>query len=283
MMITDIRFHRNDIVLDFNGGPFRKHRFLSHISVGMGTATTPLANNGGSIPSGTRIILQFTSGIPNLSGQQVEALLKPLIDFGARSPAEAYAETLPPFLHQAIDQHRVLVGMDRDMVLYAKGEPIHKFRETGANGSSVAIWMYGEPPNPVEFVRFNGPFVVRDELARVGEPVLVRTANEMHDYWGRNPLSAPNVHTIELGDPSATDVALQSARRPAPTLRNPGEKLPGDNNRNVPAMGPVNFPKDEQQPGDPGDTSPPPTSGSAPQPSAQNPSGPVPPPASQRP
>ena len=271
--ITAIRFHRNDIIFDLNGGPFHKHRFLSHVSLGVGNATTPLSQDSLTVPAGTRIILQFQSAIPNISGEQVQALLKPLIDFGSKSPAQAYAETLPPFLRKAIDEHRVLVGMDRDMVLYAKGEPTQRFRETDSKGQPIVTWVYGKVPHPVEFVRFVGPLVVRDDLARVGQPMIVRTANEMQGYWGNEPVPNPNVRVVELGDPSASDVSLDNAPRGAPTLRKPGEQLPGENSRTTPQMRPVRYPKDMQQPGDPGD-SPPPTPGTAPQPApAESPSG----------
>ena len=259
VVVTDIRIRPDSIVLDLNNGPEHKHRFLRHIQIGMGDGmTAPVVADDGNQPTGSRITLLFSSRLPDLSGQQVEALLKPMIDFGVKSPAEAYAESLPDFLHKAIDEHRVLIGMDRDMVLYAKGEPIRKVREQDATGKQFEIWIYGEAPQPVEFVRFVGNFVVRDELAKVGEPIAVRTGNEMGDFWGNQPtVAAANQHTVEEGDPTAADRAEENAPRTAPTLRLPGDKTPTDASGNPTGLAPVNFPPDARRPGDPGYTPPP--------------------------
>jgi hypothetical protein len=252
VVVTDIKIRDKSIILDLNGGPEHKHRFLRHISVGTDPYySTPIVQDDGTPPTGSQITLAFEERVPELNGEQLEALLKPMIDFGVKSPAEAYAESLPPFLQKAILEHRVLIGMDRDMVRFARGQPTRKVRETDAQGRAFEVWIYGEVPQPVEFVRFIGSFVVRDEVARVGEPMLVRTANEMGDYWGNQPVVAQNQHQIELGDRSEQDQQQENAPK-APTLRNPGEQLPS--NPDVPSMGPVNFPKDQQRPSDPGYT-----------------------------
>lgn len=257
LAITNVRIHDNTVIFDLNGGPYHKHRFLRHISISMDPYddTDPLLADSAP-PTGTRLIVAFQHRIPDISGQQMESLLKPMIDFGVRSQAAAYAESLPTFLRQAIEQHRVLIGMDSDMVRYAKGQPIQKIRES-KDGQPFEIWVYGQAPQPVEFVRFVGNFVVRDDLARVGQPLEVRTANEMGNYWGTQPVVAANEHQIEMGDRSAADMQEENAPKAPPTLRNPGEKLPSDNDKNSrPAMAPVNFPRDQQRPGDPGYTPP---------------------------
>ncbi|MGA8531171.1 MAG: hypothetical protein WB622_15750 [Acidobacteriaceae bacterium] len=255
VVVTDIKIDKDTIVLDLNGGPFHKHRFMRHVSIDMGVAEAPLGQDNGPQPTGTRLTVRFGEPVPDLTGEQLEALLKPMIDFGVKSPAEAYAETLPDFLRDAIKQHRVLVGMNRDMVNYAKGMPIRKVREMDAQGRQFEIWIYGEAPQPVEFVRFMGRYVVRVEVAKVGEPVLVRTANEMGDYWGNQPVVATNQHEIQLGDQTQQERSVESAPRAAPTLRQPGDPAPTDDKKNPqPVMAPVNFPKDQQRPGDPGYT-----------------------------
>jgi hypothetical protein len=254
VVVTDIKFHDNSISFDLNNGPEHKHKYLRHISVGMDpTMSNPIVPDDGRIPTGSRITLVFPNHIPDLTGPQVEALLKPMIDFGVKSPAEAYAESLPPFLQKAIMEHRVLVGMDRDMVVYAKGQPDKKSREQ-ENGKPIEIWIYGESPQPVEFVRFTDNYVVRVEEAKVGEPMEVRTANEMGDYWGNQPVVAANQHEVQLGDRTSADVTEENAPKAPPTLRNPGEKLPTDNDKNQPTMQPVNFPPGMSRPGDPGYT-----------------------------
>lgn len=264
VVVTDIRIRDKSIELDLNGGPEHKHKFLRHVSIGMGAAEAPLAADNGQPPTGSRITLVFEERVPDVNGEQLEALLRPMIDFGVKSPAEAYAESLPDFLRKAIEQHRVLVGMDHDMVRYALGEPVRKVRETDAEGKPFEVWIYGEAPQPVEFVRFVGSFVVRVELAKVGEAMVVHNQNEMGDYWGTQPVVAANQHEVELGDQTAADRSEENAPRQAPTLRKPGEQLPQDTGKDAPpTMQPVKMPPDLQRPGDPGYT---PTVSAKPQP-----------------
>jgi hypothetical protein len=254
VVVTDIKFRESSISIDVNNGPDHKHKYLRHISVGMDpTMTNPIVPDDGRVPTGARITLVFPSHVPDLTGPQMEALLKPMIDFGVKSPAEAYAESLPDFLRKAIMEHRVLVGMDRDMVIYAKGQPEKKSREQ-ENGKPVEIWIYGESPQPVEFVRFTDNYVVRVEMAKVGEPMEVRSNNEMGDYWGNQPVVSTNQHEIQLGDRTSADATEENAPKTPPTLRNPGEKLPTDGDKDHPAMAPVNMPPGMSRPGDPGYT-----------------------------
>ncbi|HEX3660564.1 MAG TPA: hypothetical protein VHU89_03995 [Acidobacteriaceae bacterium] len=257
VVVTNIQIDRDSILLDLNGGPFHKHRFMRHISIGMDPYNTvPMGGqDDGQQPSGTRMKIEFGKQVPDLTGEQLEELLKPMIDFGVKSPAEAYAETLPDFLAAAIKQHRVLVGMDHDMVTYAKGMPIRKVRETDAQGRPFETWIYGEAPQPVEFVRFIGSYVARVEIAKVGEPILVHASNEMGDYWGNQPVVATNQHEIQLGDRTGQEQTEESKPRAAPTLRQPGDPAPTDDKNNPrPVMAPVHFPTDQQRPGDPGYT-----------------------------
>ena len=255
VVVTDIKIDRGTILVDLNGGPFHKHRFMRHVSIGVGVTETPMAQDDGPGPTGTRLMLEFGEHVPDLTGEQLESLLKPMIDFGVKSPAEAYAETLPDFLAAAIKQHRVLVGMDRDMVSYAKGEPIRKVRELDKQGRQFEIWIYGEAPEPTEFVRFIGRYVVRVEIAKVGEPIVVHATNEMGDYWGNQPVVAANQHEIQLGDQTQQEQNGESAPRAAPTLRQPGDPVPTDDKNNPqPVMAPVHMPPDQQRPGDPGYT-----------------------------
>jgi hypothetical protein len=254
VVVTDIRIRDNAIVLDLNNGPEHKHKYLRHISIGMDpNADNPIVQDSGAPPSGSRITLVFPKRVPDLTGEQLEALLRPMVDFGVKSPAEAYAESLPDFLHKAILEHRVLVGMNRDMVIYAKGQPIRKVREQ-ENGKPFEIWIYGEAPQPVEFVRFIDNYVARVELAKVGETMTVRTENEMGDYWGNQPVVAANQHEVKMGDQTAADVTQENAPKAPPSLRKPGEQLPTDNDKTRETMAPMNYPPGMSRPGDPGYT-----------------------------
>jgi hypothetical protein len=130
--------------------------------------------------------------------------------------------------------------MNHEMVLSALGQPRSKMREL-ENQQDIEIWIYGQPPDPTQFVRFNGNRVIRLEIAKVGQPIEVHAKNEMGDYWSTQ--QPDNARIVKLGDQSPADADKQTVR-PAPTLRNPGETLPVDKDSNTPQMRPVEFPKD---------------------------------------
>jgi hypothetical protein len=244
VVVSDIRIEKDRVVLDFNGGPEHKHKFLRHISIGMDPSmTTPVVRDEQQAPSGARILLIFPHDVPDVTGLQLEALIKPIVDFTVKTPHEAYTDTLPPFLRKTILEHQVLVGMNTEMVISALGAPKDKVREVDGQ-MPFEEWIYGEPPQPVQFVRFNGNRVIRVEIAKVGEEPVIRTKNEMGDYWNTAP--ADNTRIVKLGDESPADQAKETAPRTPPTLRNPGEKLPGDDDSNKATMKPVQFPKDSQ-------------------------------------
>jgi hypothetical protein len=220
--ITALQFRPDRLILDFNGGPYAKHRFLSHISIN----DVQLAQQG-PIATGFRLTLVFEGGLPNVTAAEVKALLDPIIDFKARSAAEAYTNTLTPRVRQAITSHEVLVGMDRRMVIAALGLPHTKHREEtpdaksgyGKNsGSPYEEWIYGEPPHPTQFVRFKAGRVVRLEIAALGKPIEVHDKNELGD----DPTPTLLARTIINGDaPQSTE---ESTPQPPPTLRLPGEQ-----------------------------------------------------------
>jgi hypothetical protein len=238
MEVSALKFTPDAIVIDFNGGPYAKHRFLSHISIN----DTPIAQLGPQA-TGCRITLIFEhsgkqGGVPAVTAAEVKALLDPLVDFKARSSAEAYANTLPPQVHEAIDSHQVLVGMDRRMVLASVGEPLRKHREhtsqDNENTPVVEEWIYGTPPQPTRFVRFRNGRVVRLEIAAIGKPIEVHDRNEI-----TGPLPPALVaRTVAEGDAQPDKEEGRPAAAP-PTLRKPGEVLETPN-----TIGKVNLPPD---------------------------------------
>jgi hypothetical protein len=265
VVITDVKIEKDRIILDFNGGPEHKHKFLRHIQIGMDpNMTAPIVQDSGQDPTGTRIALVFPHAVPDMTGMQVEALVKPIVDFSLKNPVQAYADALPPWLRKSILDHQVLVGMNGDMVIAALGQPRNKVRER-ENQVPFEEWIYGEPPDPVQFVRFNNNRVIRVEIAKVGEAPEIRTENEMGDYWQKQP--AQDTRIVKLGDQAPTQPGADSGARKAPSLRNPGETLPADSNTSTPQMGPVQFPKDQTK-----DQTP--NSGQPPNPSQPNPSQP---------
>src|SRR5271165_2350479 len=210
VVITNVVVEEKAIVFEINGGPKKKEKWYQHVQVGAGGVMTtpgPAAKNLNA--KGSVVTLYFDKYVPELTGDQVRDMLAPVLDFKALSQAEAYEKTLPPKVQDAIKNHKVLVGMDRDMVIYAKGRPPRKIRDKDDNGQAYEEWTYGTPPEEVEFVRFQGEVVARLEIMTVDGEKIVRTERE-----------------VDL--PSAeTEVAEKKpAEKPAnaPTLRRPGEQ-----------------------------------------------------------
>ncbi len=233
VLITDVKIEHNRIVFDLNGGPDRKHKWLRHIQVGTSSNTRPIVDDQAEDPVGSRLTLLFEGDVPELTGPQVKALITPIIDFTFKSPLQAFVDPLPPKLKNAILNHEVLVGMSTEMVVYAIGKPDHKSREMEGQ-MPCEEWIYGDSPKDVEFVRINGNRVIRVEIAKLGQDLIIRDQNEVEGI-----VRAEETRQIQLGDvPSDKDQAKQAP----PSLKKPGEKLPSDSNAGE--MGPVQFPKD---------------------------------------
>jgi len=257
VVLSNIRIDKEKMIFDINGGPDHKHEFLRHIQIGMGgpDMTNPVVQDGGQEPTGSRITLSFSKYVPDVTPAQVKALLAPLISFDMKTPVQAYTDTLPPRLKEAILNHRVMVGMSTDMVLFALGQPESKSREIEGQ-MPFEEWIYGHPPQDVQFVRVNGNRVIRVEVAKLGQPLEVFTKDEVEGLMttdGKPVLADATQHdtrTVKMGDVHRNP-DTQSADAP-PTLRAPGEKLPtiDDAGRQDPtinregAMKPVVFPKD---------------------------------------
>jgi hypothetical protein len=251
VVLTDVKIEHSRIVFDLNGGPDPKHRFLRHVQIGVGPATNPVVQDDGQEPVGARLSLTFQGHVPELTGAEVKALLAPLISFDMKTPIQAFTDTLPPKLKEAILNHHVLVGMTTDMVLFAKGQPQTKSREMEGQ-MPFEEWIYGKPPKDVEFVRINGNRVIRVEIAKMGETPVIFTKDEVAGLMRTDgtPLEAggaPGTRIAKAGDVER-DPDTQAPAAP-PSLRKPGEKLPTDND---PAIGggmkPVQFPKQKPDP-----------------------------------
>ena len=234
--ISKLEFRSDRIVIDFNGGPYAKHRFLSHISIN----NMQLAQQG-PMATGCRVTLIFEGGVPEVTAAEVKGLLDPLVDFKAKSSAEAYTDTLSPKVREAVEAHQILVGMNRRMVLAALGEPRTKHREhTGDDDSALyEEWIYGEVPQPTQFVRFQHDRVVRLEIAALGKPIEVHDKNEM----GVAASPKLEARTIVNGDvhPQAGEDRTEGT---APTLHRPGD---AEDTTTAPGMGKVVVPKDHVQ------------------------------------
>jgi hypothetical protein len=221
VMVSNVKVLDDRIVFDINGGPEKKHKWLQHISIGTGS-TGQLAPDEPA-PTGARITLVFHNFVPELTGDEVKALLRPLLDFSMKSPLKAYTDTLPPKIAAAVTAHQALVGMDQDMVLYALGAPERKIQEHDSNGFLYEEWVYGKPPQDVQFVRFEGDRVTRLEIASIGKQPVIRDQDETDGYLSLKH-AGPKVRTVNEGDQPVADPTQVKA----PTLRRPGETAPSD-------------------------------------------------------
>jgi len=223
--ITAVQVKPDRIILDLNGGPHLKHRFLRHIELG----DTPLAPDDGAQVSGCRVTLVFEGGLPDVSAPEVKALLDPLIDFGVKTSVQAYADTLPAFLKDAIAHHDVLVGMNRKMVLAAMGPPLSKTRELeeGSDDRHYEEWIYGQVPQTVRFVRIEGDRVTQVRIAALGQPIAVHDQDEMEGYFGNGDPAARR--EVAMGDVPLGDG--EAAKASKPTILKPGEEAPGGEQR----------------------------------------------------
>jgi hypothetical protein len=245
LVLTDIRIEHSRIVFDLNGGPDPRHRFLQHIQIGTGPSMTPVTQGDDHEPTGARLSLTFENHVPELTGDDVKALLAPMISFGLKTPVQAFTDTLPPKLKEAILNHNVLVGMSTEMVLYAKGQPEGKSREMEVQ-MPFDEWIYGKPPKEVDFVRINGNRVIRVEIAKVGETPVIFTKNEVEGLMRTDGTPLQVARTVKEGDVERDPNTQAPAA--SPSILKPGEKIPDQ-----PATGemrPVRFPAPKPPPGD---------------------------------
>ena len=212
-LITKFEIRGDRMRFEINGGPVKKQKWYQHVQVGVnGNMNSPggSQNEPTNNPRGSYVDLVFDHHIPDLTVEQLKQMLWPVFDFDSKSPVEAYLETCPPQVKEAIKNHHVLVGMNKEMVIYAKGRPPKKDRERDDQGTEYEEWIYGEPPQDVDFVRLVGDEVVRVETMKVNGQKTVRTEKE-----------------VDLGGPTVA-TAAQKEEHPAkaPTLRRPGEEAP---------------------------------------------------------
>ena len=227
--ISDVVIKEDHIRFEINGGPVKKQKWYKHIQVSGGSSVPISPSDASANARGSFVDLYFDKYVPEMTGPELKQLLRPVFDFDAKSALDAYLETVSPKVKEAIQNHRVLVGMNHEMVIYAKGRPPKKVRER-ADEIEYEEWIFGTPPQDVDFVRFVGDEVVRVETMKVDGQKVVRVEKE-----------------VDLGAPT---VARKQEERPAnaPTLRRPGEEMPESNPANPSSTPPMGAP----QPTDPG-------------------------------
>jgi hypothetical protein len=174
VQVTSIAIESDRIVLEINGGTKSNRKWYQRVQIGPGSSTTPVpqtpAPQGGASasPGGTSIAILFHRPLESIKTAEIKKILAPVLDFDPHSATELYIDTLPPEVKKAIQEKRVMVGMDREQVIMALGRPNHKSRETDKENVEVEEWVFGVPPGKITFVTFQGSKVIRVKEAYAG-------------------------------------------------------------------------------------------------------------------
>ncbi|HJX83170.1 MAG TPA: hypothetical protein VJ723_02355, partial [Candidatus Angelobacter sp.] len=221
--ITTFVFKERAVYLELNGGPKHHSKWYEHISISAaGGTTAPPEDPNQAAPAGTAITLDFDRPVPQMTAAELRQLLSPVFDFGLKSAAQVAAEALPPQIQEAVKNHEILVGMNRDMVILVKDRPLQRIREKDEKGLEHEDWIYGEPPEEVVFVRIVGDEVVQVKSAKPGGDIVVKTQKEIDVKDGVATLVSAK---LGITVPDTAQHSAQEQQQPArkPTLRREGE------------------------------------------------------------
>jgi len=203
-----VQIKDDHIHFEINGGPVHRKKWYQRVQISgaNGPPVTGGPDQAQINPHGSFVDVYFDRYVPEMTAQKLRDMLFPVLDFNARNKEQAYLDTVPPKVKEAILAHHVLVGMNQEMVVHAKGKPPKKVRERDGE-TEYEEWIYGEPPQDVDFVRIVGDEVVRVEIMKVGGEKIVRTDKEV------------------ILDQPEREAKKQPEERPAnaPSLRRPGE------------------------------------------------------------
>jgi hypothetical protein len=240
--ISYVQIKDDHIHFDLNGGPVHRKKWYQHVQIAGANGTpVPISpNEAQTNPHGTYLDVYFDKYVPEMTARQLRDVLSPVLDFKAKNKEEAYLDTMPPKVKEAIQAHHVLVGMNTEMVVHARGKAPKKVRERDGE-TEYEEWIYGDPPQDVDFVRIVGDEVVRVETMKVGGQKIVRTEKEV---------------ILEKPDKD-TEARQQDRPANAPSLRRPGEDSedapkPADGISPVPPVAPPDYPQPSGNPGNPG-------------------------------
>lgn len=169
VQLTKVKIDDDRVELELNHGLKTGPKWYERVEVGMGTNTTPISGRDNVAKAGTNLAIVFGKNIESLDVAEVKKMLGQVLDFEMRSVTESYMEKLPEPVRKAIEQKRVIEGMDREQVRLAVGQPVRKERRV-VEGDELEDWMYGRPPGKLTFVTFTGSKVtkVKDMYAGLG-------------------------------------------------------------------------------------------------------------------
>lgn len=169
VQITKVKIEDDRVELELNHGLKTGPKWYERVEVGMGNNTAPISGRDNVAKAGTNLAIVFPKNIETLDVAEVKKMLSQVLDFEMRSVTESYMEKLPEPVRVAIQQKRVIEGMDREQVRLAVGQPVRKERRV-VDGDELEDWMYGRPPGKLTFVTFTGAKVtkVKDMYAGLG-------------------------------------------------------------------------------------------------------------------
>ncbi|HWW13233.1 MAG TPA: hypothetical protein VN310_01125 [Candidatus Dormibacteraeota bacterium] len=240
--ISFVQIKDDHIHFEINGGPVHRKKWYQRLEVSGadGRPVTAAPSDPQANPHGSFVNIYFDKYVPEMTVQQVRELLYPVLDFNARNKEQAYLDTVPPKVKEAIQAHHVLVGMNQEMVLHAKGKPPRKVRERDGE-TQYEEWIYGDPPADVDFVRIVEDEVVRVETMRVGGEKIVRTEKEIvlprpdrdkdndkeaKKEPGERPAKAPSLRRPGEDSVDVPTPANGATPMPPPPPRGPDDKAP---------------------------------------------------------
>lgn len=169
IQITKVDIDSERIVLQINGGLNTRGKWYERIEGGVGNGSTVPMTRDKSRSAGTTLAVVFPGKIPPVKAAEIKKILAPILDFEKRSATENYFDTLPPEIQAAIRAKRAEIGMNRDQVKMAMGQPRDRVRQE-KDGLETEDWIYGFPPGKITFVTFANGKVnkVKDSYAGLG-------------------------------------------------------------------------------------------------------------------
>lgn len=171
VQITAVKFEGKQMVFVINHGLSGGRKWWHRIQVSgaAGRGTDLGRNQTTHAPGGTKLALRFPEAIPVKSVSEFKTMLASVLDFEQRSATELYLDTIDVKFREAIERTEAIEGMDKEMVLLAKGRPVKRLRDF-KDGIETEDWIYGEPPGELVFVTFlDGEVIgVKKSLAAIG-------------------------------------------------------------------------------------------------------------------
>src|SRR5258708_2737662 len=133
VQITKLEFRDHQIIVEGKGGGRGKKHGRDDLQIGMGgsvyppmqTSSTRDQGPPGMQPGmGSTIFLEFNKPLPDITPDELKQILSPFLNFSKeRSAAVQWFDTLPPEMKKAIHDRRPVVGMNREELVAAIGQP----------------------------------------------------------------------------------------------------------------------------------------------------------------